>query len=99
MFIKQLNECWCYLIREFMKSMLDIDKNGFPSTMQIHSSHREYVTTNDITHKHFIQTADIAVTGDGQGGPPPFLVTFDETLDWKTCSKVQRVLEQSLGEP
>ena len=45
MFIKQLNECWCYLIREFMKSMLDNDENSFPSAMQIHSSHREYVTT------------------------------------------------------
>ena len=34
------------------------------------------------SRKHFIQTADGA---SDDGRPHPFLVTFDETFDWKTC--------------
>ena len=42
------------------------------------------------SRKHFIQTAD----GASDGRPHPFLVTFDETFDWKTCLHVYTLLER-----
>ena len=40
------------------------------------------------THKHFILTADIAMTFDGRCGPPPFLSNIWWDIGLKTCFKM-----------